>query len=264
MHLSEIFVYPLKSCRGNSLTMAEVEAMGLRHDRRWMLVDEQGSFLTGRAHPRLVLIEVEMSDEAVVFRAPGMEPLQMAPGRLTDSMPVTVWSSNFAAQVGDDEADFWFSEFLGLSCRLVYTDQQTTRRVKRAPELPVSFADGAPLLLIGSASLDDLNSRLAKPVSIRNFRTNLLVQTETPYIEDGWRYLRIGEAVFEQTHRCSRCLFTTVDPDLAEPDPQRQPLATLNDYRRADDGVCFGVNLVARRLGMIRLGDTVELLDKLD
>ncbi|MDN3577067.1 MOSC domain-containing protein [Chitinimonas viridis] len=261
MRLAEIHIHPLKSCRSNLVSSALVEAMGLQHDRRWMLVSDREGFLTGRQYPRMVLITASMDDRGVTFDAPGMDSLRVEIADMREWQGVTVWQSGeFAAQVGSDEADFWFSDFLGANCRLVYTGADSTRRTRRDPEVPVSFADGYPVLLIGTASLEELNGRLVQPVSMRHFRPNLVVETSVPFIEDSWRHIRIGGVVFENLKPCSRCLFTTVDPDTATPAADRQPLETLNNYRRTEDGTMFGVNLVARSLGRLQLGDAVELV----
>ncbi|GAB3251582.1 MOSC domain-containing protein [Chitinimonas naiadis] len=260
MHLSEIYLHPLKSCRGNLVESAIVESMGLQHDRRWMLVDDKDGFLTGRAYPRMVLIEVEADETGATFRAPGLDPLRVESADLRDRQEVPVWRSRFEARIGHDEADFWFSDYLGVNCRLVHIGPETQRRTNADPSVPVGFADGYPLLLIGSASLAELNGRLDQPVSIRQFRPNLVIETSVPFIEDSWTQIRIGEVTFENMKLCSRCIFTTVDPDTATLHGQQQPLETLNGYRRQEDGTMFGINLVARSLGLLKQGDKLTVL----
>lgn len=257
MSLAELFIHPLKSGRGIALAEAEVTPMGLAHDRRYMLATPEGRFLTGREHPRLVGVTVDVDRDGAVFNAPGMAPLAVRNAALEEALAVVVWSSGFNAHVGDAAADAWFSQFLGLACRLCFVDGTTERRTRMAPEVPVGFADGYPVLLIGTASLADLNRRLAKPVSVRHFRANLLVETTEPYVEDRWRQIQIGGVLFENMKRCERCIFTTIDPETGIPDPQRQPLLTLASYRRFDAGPCLGINLVPRSTGMLRRGDAV-------
>lgn len=260
MQLAQIHVHPLKSCRANLVEQARVEPMGLEHDRRWMLVDEHGQFMTGRQYPRLVLLEVAADADGATFTAPGMDALRVGHTELAEALPVAVWRSPFVARTGCDEADFWFSDWLGVVCRLVYIDAATTRRTSADPSVPVGFADGYPLLLIGTASLDDLNRRLAVPVSMRQFRPNLVVATKQAFAEDGWRRIRVGEVEFENVKPCARCIFTTVHPDTAGFESAQQPLATLNSYRQTEAGTLFGVNLVARSAGVVRLGDPVVVL----
>lgn len=257
MRLTEIYVHPLKSCRGNLVQQALVEPMGLQFDRRWMLIDEKASFLTGRDHPRLVLINVAADEAGATFRAPGMEPLRVDIAELRDAERVQVWRSLFGARVGADEADFWFSEYLGINCRLAYIGSETTRRTNADPGVPMGFADGYPVLLIGTASLAALNARLDTPVTMRHFRPNLVVETSEPHIEDTWRHIQIGAVKFENLKPCARCIFTTVDPDTATFDAGKQPLDMLNRYRRQDAGTMFGINLAARSLGTLMVGDTL-------
>lgn len=257
MHLAEILIHPLKSCRGKLVDSALVEPMGLQHDRRWMLVDDRDGFLTGRAYPRMVLIEVDADEAGATFHAPGMDPLRVEAMVLRDRQEVPVWKSRFEARVGHDEADFWFSDFLGVNCRLVHIGPETTRRTNRDPSVPVGFADGYPLLLIGTASLAELNSRLAAPASMRQFRPNLVVETSVPFVEDSWTHIQVGGVRFENVKPCARCIFTTVDPVSATLHPQQEPLNTLNGYRRTEDGTMFGINLVARSVGLLHVGDAV-------
>jgi hypothetical protein len=260
MQLTELYVHPLKSCRGNAVPEARVEPMGLAHDRRWMLVTGEGRFMTGRQFPRMVLIEVAPDDTGATFTAPGMDPLRVPLADMTEPQATEVWGDAFVARAGSLEADFWFSDFLGSSCRLLHVGADTTRRTDVGTVAPVGFADGFPLLLIGQASLDDLNGRLATPVTMRHFRTNLVVQTTRAFEEDGWQRIRIGEVEFEHAKPCTRCIFTTVDPDTAVPAADRQPLQTLNGYRQFDDGTRFGINLIALNQGVLRIGDPLEVL----
>ncbi|WP_269533821.1 MOSC domain-containing protein [Chitinimonas sp. BJYL2] len=261
MQLTDIYVHPLKSCRGNRLAQATVELMGLQHDRRWMLVDEQGAFITGRQVPRLVQVAVQPDDTGAIFRAAGAGEVRVEIAELTEVIEVGIWRSRLGARTGAMEADFWFSDYLGMSCRLVYVGPESTRRTGRDANVPVAFADGYPLLLIGTASLADLNARLAEPAQMRQFRPNLVIETHTAFMEDGFRRIRIGSAEFENLKPCTRCIFTTVNPDSGELHPARQPLATLNHYRRTADGTMFGINLVPRVLGEVCVGDEVVVLD---
>jgi uncharacterized protein YcbX len=259
MRLSELYVHPLKSCRGNALNEARVEPMGLQHDRRWMVADGE-RFFTGREFPRMVLIEVAPDEEGVTFTAPGMDPLRVERREMQEAVPTSVWRSHFNALAGSDEADFWFSDYLGANCRLMHIGEDTERRTNSGPAMPVGFADGYPVLLIGTASLAELNGRLDSPVSMRNFRTNLVVETSEPFIEDSWQRIRVGDIELEFVKTCARCIFTTIDPSTATLHANEQPLATLNQYRRTDDGTMFGVNLIARNTGVLRVGDAVTVL----
>lgn len=260
MQLTQIYVHPLKSCRGNAVDESRVQAMGLEHDRRWMVATPEGVFLTGRQHPRLVWVEVAADAAGASFSAPGMAPLRVSVAEMAELQSVDVWGDAFMAYAGSAEADFWLSDYLGVNCRLFYVGETTTRRTEQGTSRPVAFADGYPLLLIGQASLDDLNSRLQLPVTMRHFRPNLVVQTGAAFEEDGWRRLRIGDVEFEHPKPCTRCIFTTIDPETALPSADREPLLTLAGYRRFENGTRFGINLTALNEGVVRVGDMVEVL----
>lgn len=265
LRLSEITIYPIKSAGRIALELAEVEARGLAQDRRWMLIDENQRFLTQRQHPRMALIDVRLDGAALVLNAPGMDTLVLpfAYARV-ETAEVTIWRDRCAAWVCPEDVNAWFSHFMGLSCRLVHMAEDQIRPVD--PDYAqagdtVGFADGYPLLLISEASLVDLNTRLESPVSMRQFRPNLVVAGGRAFQEDGWRRIRIGECEFELVKPCARCVLTTVDPDRGVAHPGREPLRTLMRYRTRENGVMFGQNLIARRLGRLRLGDAVEILD---
>jgi uncharacterized protein len=262
--LSRIHIFPIKSCAPTLPGQAEVEARGLRGDRRWMIVDASGKFVSARKQPRLVLIRATFSAEGLNLEAPGMPTLQLVPAADADRIPVTVWGDEFDALAAEPAADAWISNYLGSSARFVTMDASVSRPVD--PDYSpggdeVSFADGFPLLLISQASLDALNRRLETSVPMLRFRPNLVIAGTEPHAEDGWRSIRIGDVQFDVVKPCSRCVLTTVDPELGMFDPAGEPLRTLIGYRRTPDGVMFGQNLIARSLGEIRLGDAVEILD---
>jgi hypothetical protein len=265
LRLSEINIYPIKSTRRIALQESEVPAAGLPWDRRWMLIDAGGGFVTARQHPRLALVETRIGEDCLHVSGPGCDaldvPLAAGVGELVSA---TLWKDRLDVPPVSAEADAWFSRYLGFSCRLVRMTDEIVRPVKagygRAGDR-VSFADGFPLLVISEGSLADLNGRLAKPVSMRRFRPNLVVDGCEAFAEDRWRRIRVGAVEFEGVKACSRCVFTTIDPDTGEKDPDLEPLRTLGTYRRGEGGVFFGRNLIPRSPGRIHVGDPVEVLD---
>lgn len=266
MKVTEINIYPIKSTRRIALPQSEVLPRGLPWDRRWMLVDVEGRFITARQYPTLALVQTDVEDDMLRVSVAGRKTLRLSQqppdGRI---VPVTVWKDHCDAVLAGAEADAWFSDYLGFSCRLVQMSDELVRGVNpdygRAGD-EVSFADGFPLLLISEASLNDLNSRLQTPVSMRRFRPNLVVDGERAYQEDQWRRIRVGDVEFEGVKNCSRCVFTTIDPDTGIKHPDKEPLRTLGSYRRKPQGgVYFGQNLIPRSGGVIHIGDKVEILD---
>ncbi|MGW8311070.1 MAG: MOSC domain-containing protein [Thiogranum sp.] len=266
MKVTELNIYPVKSTRRIALSESEVLPRGLPWDRRWMLVDASGKFITGRQHPRLATVQTQIGDNRLHVHAAGHDSLSLPlVPRERRVVEVTVWKDSVEALLAGGDADAWFSDFLGLDCRLVQMTDDIFRSVNqdygRAGD-QVSFADGFPLLLISEASLADLNSRLDQPVEMRRFRPNLVIDGERAYAEDGWRRIRVGEVEFEGVKNCSRCVFTTIDPDTGEKSPDLEPLRTLSSYRRRPEGgVYFGQNLIPRGAGVIRVGDRVTVLD---
>ena len=263
MHLSSLHLYPIKSSAPLQVESALVEARGLQHDRRWMVVDAQGHFLTGRQLPRLTLVRAQPDPDGLVLQAPGMDRLPVARPVADTTLRVTVWKSEVHARPAGAEADRWISAFLGQPARLVHMEDGIRRPMIDAHSLPgdeVSFADAFPLLLISQAALEELNARLARPVSMLQFRPNLVVDGARAHAEDGWKRIRIGQVEFDVAKACTRCIFTTVDPARGERDAGGEPLRTLTTYRRTPDGVTFGQNLIPRSPGRIRVGEAVQVL----
>ncbi len=266
MQVTELNIYPIKSTRRIALDGSEVLPRGLPWDRRWMLVDDSGRFITARQHPRLATVQTAIVGGELQVSAAGRAALSLRlhPGERR-MLEVTVWKDTLHAVLASSLADTWFSEFLGLQCRLVQMTDDLVRPVNRdygQDADQVSFADGFPLLLISEASLADLNGRLRAPVEMRRFRPNLVVDGDLPYAEDSWRRIRVGAVEFAGVKNCSRCVFTTIDPDSGEMHPDKEPLRTLSTYRRRPHGgVFFGQNLIPRSAGVIRVGDPVTVLD---
>ncbi len=265
MKLVSLHIYPIKSTRAIDLPASEVLPRGLPGDRRWMLVDEQGRFVTARQHPRLAMVETAFDGDVLRVRAPGQEELTLP---LQPSSPqrreVEIWRDRVEAVAPSPAADAWFSAWLDKPVQLVQMTEDIHRPVNPdygQPGDEVSFADGFPLLLIGEASLADLNRRLARPVSMRRFRPNVVIAGAEPYAEDTWVRLRIGEVEFEGVKNCSRCVFTTVDPETGTKSPDGEPLKTLQTYRLGEGGIYFGQNLIPRSGGTIRVGDEVAILE---
>ncbi|MGH8123041.1 MAG: MOSC domain-containing protein [Rudaea sp.] len=263
--LASIHIYPLKSCAPLALNQAQVEARGLAGDRRWMVVDGEGKFLSGREQPRLTLIRAQPgADDALQLDAPGMPTLRLnAPPADGARLAAHLWDDAIAPLLAAPVAHAWISAFLGQPCRIVMMDARCARPVDAKYGVPgdeVSLADGFPLLLISQAALDQLNAKLAQPVSMLRFRPNLVVTGTAPHAEDGWQRVRVGAIEFDVVKACIRCLFTTVDFERGERDPAGEPLRTLIGYRRTEKGVAFGQNLIARGSGALRIGDTVQAL----
>ncbi|UNO38892.1 MOSC N-terminal beta barrel domain-containing protein [Streptomyces sp. MST-110588] len=269
--LSAVHVYPVKSLAGSGPGEAVVEPWGLAGDRRWMLVDAGRQHVTQRPHPKLALVAAEeLPSGAVRLTAPGMEPLTVEvpePGR---TVPVVVWRDKVEAVPAGRAAAEWFSTYLGTALELVHLDDPARRRPidprYARPGETVSFADGYPLLLTATSSLDALNLLIAQgdhadegPLPMDRFRPSVVVDGTAPWAEDDWRRVRIGEVSFRVAKPCGRCVVTTTDQRTAE--RGKEPLRTLARHRRRGDQLVFGQNLIPEGTGTIRVGDDFEVLD---
>ncbi|MCI1005885.1 MOSC N-terminal beta barrel domain-containing protein [Herbaspirillum sp. C7C8] len=276
--ISAIFFYPIKSCGGLSLTRAEIGPLGLALDRHWMLVDRQGQFLTQRTHPGMACITPAFEGDALVLRAPGMSPLRLAAaGEDGATLAVTVWDSRLEALDQGEQARTWFSDYLQADARLVRFNPAVKRacspRWTGDYRATTQFSDGYPLLVIGQASLDELNTRLAAkgaPVlPMDRFRPNLVIAGLEAYEEDFIDTLRLGSAdrpvQLKLVKPCARCPIPGIDQRSGQRDPQwpDEPLDTLSTYRanaRVGGGITFGQNaiVIAGEGGQIEVGQPCE------
>ncbi len=260
--LSEINIYPIKSLGGISLQSAVVEERGLKYDRRWVLVDESKTFFTQRDFPEMALINVLVENNGLKLqhKVKTIEPL-FVPFEFEHSVKdkVVIWDDIVIGEFYNPQIDEWFSDILGIKCRLVKMPESTMRTVDEtyAKNKIVSFADGYPFLIIGQSSLDDLNSKLEKPLPMNRFRTNFVFTGGRPFEEDNWKKFKIGNVNFEAVKPCARCVITTTDQDTAE--RFKEPLLTLSKFRNFNNKVLFGMNLVCESTGQIRVGDKIEL-----
>ena len=240
-----------------------MEAKGLRHDRRWVIVDNEGKFISQRTHPRMALISGFFDGHSLALTAPGQDPLELEVPEGKSRIAVAVWRDQVDAASADPEADRWLSHYLDHPCRLAFMDDACSRPISSPGGLPgetVSFADGYPCLLISNASLADLNGRLADPLPMDRFRPNLVVDGCEAFAEDRWRKMAVGKTVFRFAGRCPRCSVTTVNQASGQRHSE-EPLRTLATYRQRESGVVFGVNLVPEKTGLIALGDQVTVLE---
>ncbi len=246
--LEAIYLYPVKSLGGIALQEAHLERRGLLYDRRWMLVDEQGRFISQREYPALArlgtalqgrLLRIFEKEAPSRFVDLAIEP----PVEVREKRTVQVWGDYCRACVYPPEVNAWFSDYLHARVQLVFMPDNTLRRAdgRYTPNpTTLSFADGFPYLLIGLASLEDLNRRLAQPVPMSRFRPNLVFSGGRPYEEDSWREFWIGEAQFLAVKPCARCAVVSTDQETGM--RHAEPLQTLATYRRRGNRILFGQN----------------------
>jgi uncharacterized protein YcbX len=282
--LASIHVYPLKAGRAVDRRESWVEPCGLAGDRRWLLVDDAGRFISQRGEPALARVTVRYAGaseansvpappagptDPIAVCADGHPPLTVpAPSEAGGAEMVwaTIWGSKVLAAAAGKEADDWFTHFLGRAVRLVHLDDPTRREVDPqygAPGESVSFADGYPLLLTTAGSLDALGQWLVEegypPVPMNRFRPSVVVAGTPAWAEDNWRRIRIGKVTFRVVKPCGRCVVTTIDQMTAE--RGRQPLELLGRRRRFGKELVFGQNMIPDAPGLIRVGDRAQVLE---
>jgi uncharacterized protein len=262
--VSNIYIYPIKSLGGISLQQAQVQERGLQYDRRWMLVDEKGGFLSQRKFAQMALLQVKLQENGLLVSHkqglldPLFIPFEQADGK---EVSVTIWDDTCTAREVNGEVTIWFSKALGMFARLVYMPENTRRIVDPTyafDEEVVSFADAYPFLVIGQEALNNLNSKLAKQIPMNRFRPNIVFTGGQPHDEDSWDTFTIGETNFRVAKPCARCVLTTVDQQTAI--KGEEPLRTLATYRMQNNKVLFGQNLVHGGTGKIKVGDEVQVL----
>jgi uncharacterized protein len=263
--VTELHLHPVKGLCGHPVSVTDVEHCGFAGDRRWMVVDRDGLFMTQRSFPAMARIKAEMKGVNLCLSSADGDQLAIAvPGADAPTRTVKVWRSTLPAADAGRLAEAWLTRTLNTPCYLVYLADTAARAVDPAfgqSTDRVSFADGFPVLLTNLASLADLNDRLARPVPMRRFRPNLVVSAFQPWTEDHWRRIRVGDVIFRLPKPCSRCVVTTIDQHTGErPDPT-EPLRTLARFRRTSEGVMFGQNMIPETLGRVAVGDPVIVLE---
>ena len=267
-----MFLYPIKGCRGIAVERATLTATGLEidgiGDREWVVVDEDGEFLSQRELPKMALIETRLTSTTLRLKAPGMLQLEVPFASEGDVLNVTVWNDTVAAVTQGEVADAWFSRYLGQPCRLMRFDPEARRlsnvRYTGATPAPYKFADAFALLIASTASLADLNARLGKrgiaPVGIERFRPNIVLAGIEAFEEDYLERVTIGTSELRVVKPCVRCSVPNVDPATGETSTEPgDTLALYRDNARAG-GVTFGVNaIVIQGDAELRRGDAADL-----
>ena len=263
LHISHLHIYPVKSLGGIELTSVQLTDRGFEHDRRWMLVDERGGFLTQRNFPAMALLRTSIAyGQLIISDQEGDADallLDLNPSGAA-TLKVDIWGDVCDAVHVSVAADQWFSERLKRNVRLVYMPDDSLRKVDVDYALHdeiTSFTDGYPILIIGQSSLDDLNSRLTSPVHMNRFRPNIVFTGGRPYQEDEMTHFQISGVDFFGVKPCGRCVVTTIDQETAI--GGKEPLSTLASYRTAGSKVNFGQNILHKGSGMLSVGDELVI-----
>lgn len=267
LHISQLFIYPIKSVGGISVDSSPVTSTGLLHDRRWMLVDQHGRFISQRENSILALLRIQIrSSTLVVFHKdhpttsieiPIFDPAEV------NSLPrlgVIIWNDLCNAIVYPQPYSDWFTRVLETPCQLVYMDDTVRREVDKTYAFRNeinSFSDGFPLLMIGQSSLDDLNARLPYPIPINRFRPNLVFEGGYPFQEDDMPIFEINGLEYQAVKPCARCIIPTIDQETGI--KYEEPTKTLASYRLKDKKVLFGQNVLVSSIGTISVGNEIHI-----
>jgi uncharacterized protein YcbX len=244
VRLASIHVYPLKGARGISLDASDVLRAGLRHDRRFMLVDADGAFMTQREHPELALVDIALGADTITIGGEIEVPLALPSSLPRDK--VTVWKDTVDAVAVPGDASQWLGDRLGVACTLYWMPSDVDRP---------GFTDAYPVLVATLASLADLNARLDTPVPMDRFRPNLVVEGGEAFEEERHPAITIGAVRMTLPKRCDRCVVTTVDQRTAK--VGKEPLRTLASYRKDGNRVYFAMNAIPEREGRVAVNDPV-------
>jgi uncharacterized protein YcbX len=262
LQISELYIYPIKSLAGIAVTKALVTKTGFEYDRRWMLVDENCRFISQREVSEMALLQVSVRDNGLMVTHKTKSDSTIIPFQSAGrQVEVTVWDDTCMAEYVSAETDKWFSDMLGLNCRLVYMPDETKRVVDQryAPaDAITSFSDAYPFLIVGQASLDNLNSRLDQALPMNRFRPNIVFTGGQPYEEDRIAHFTVNDIDFFGVKLCARCNIITIDQETAQ--SAKEPTKTLAGYRKKNNKILFGQNLVHEGAGIIAIGDHMQIM----
>ncbi len=263
--ISQLFIYPVKALGGISVSSAQLTDRGLEYDRRWMLVDENNLFLTQREYPQMALLQTAISETGIqIFHKQQPDKKILIPFHpvIKEKITVQVWDDTCEAVTMSSETNEWFSTQLQIPCRLVYMPDDSLRKVDSNYAVHntdiTGFSDGYPLLMIGQASLDELNRRLTDPLPMNRFRPNIVFTGGKPHEEDEMENFITGDINFYGVKLCARCMVTTTNQDTGE--RGKEPLKTLSAYRMKNNKVYFGQNVLYNKPGRLSVGDAISIL----
>ncbi|WP_218057817.1 YcbX family protein, partial [Gilliamella sp. Fer4-1] len=262
--VNQLFIYPIKSMQGIALANAKCVHGGFEHDRILMLSEPDGTFITARRYPELLKVKTTIIDNQIEASLPTNESIAINFDEFSQSNEATeVWGNHFTSHIAPIKVNQFFSHFLQKDVQLRWIGKQLNRRTKRYPDVPVSFADGYPYLLLNQASFNYLERHCPEKLDIRQFRGNIVIDGALPFAEDGWKTIKIGEVIFDIVKPCTRCVLTTFNVNAAKALHNNEPLTTLAHFRSDSEGdIDFGMNMIARNSGTVSIGDKIEILER--
>ncbi len=252
-------LYPIKGMGGIPLNSAMALTEGIEWDRHWMLINSKGEFLTQRENREFVHFKTELIASGVRVSYRDQNLIIPFESSTQEQRSVQIWKDELLADICDEQYSRWFSEILKEDVKLTCLNKDNPRikKLKVAPdEVPIRFSDGYPYTILGTASLEMLNSKLEKKLDASRFRSTIVVETQTAHEEDSWEEFTIGNLEFKMVKPCARCVVTTIDQETGT--SSKEPLKTLNSYRKEGNCINFSMNAICLREGTISVGDTLK------
>ena len=267
--IQSLYIYPIKGMRGISVTKAQLQSEGFQYDRRWMLVDKNGTFLSQRVHPLMATFETAIDGTFLKINFQGHSHEFPLDQLSKNELSVTVFDHQMLATEVSPATSEWFSEQLNTPVKLVH-HSPITNRLKQfgkyihpdaqneiGSNTKVSFADGYPYLLLGTASLELLNTKASHHIKMDRFRPNIVVNTKVAHEEDDWKKIKIKDQQLFNIKPCARCQVPTVDQHTGQ--QGAEPIKSLVKYRKFGKAINFGTNLISLTSGVISVGDVVNV-----
>ncbi|UAX42920.1 MOSC domain-containing protein [Pasteurella canis] len=262
MQVTQLYLYPIKSTQAYQVSQAVVQPLGLNFDREFMLTEMDGKFLSARKDPELYHLFTFPIPMGLQIQHKDGDMLTVYYRHFQQQSESEVWGNHFLSWVAEAHINQWFSEKIGRQVQLRWIGEQSQRYTKRQPDAPVSFADGYPILLTTQASLTEVQTQCPSQIKMLQFRPNIVIDGEHPFIEQEWKQLKIGNVVFLNVKSCTRCILTARDPDKNTVDAKMEPFRTLKKINTNVDGQpLFGINLIPLNTGIIRLHDKIEIIE---
>lgn len=257
--VTELYIYPIKSLAGISVSTAKAEEMGFENDRRWMLIDSENQFITQRKHSILSQFYPKINSKKIEISFKNSTHEFSTQEYINSPIFSNVWDDETTVFEVNIATSRWFSEQLGFECKLVKIINKGDRKhksLKLNTSLNVSLADGYPYLLIGSKSLSFLNEKLEEKITISRFRPNIVISSLVDHEEDFFDIFQIGTVIFHNAKPCGRCIMVNNNPETAV--VSKEPLKTLTTYRKVDNSIIFGTNIMCLNEGNIKVGDALS------
>jgi len=263
--ISELFIYPIKSTTGYNLKESIVEHVGLKYDRNFAIINADRTVLTARENPSLLKITSRFSDTKLTLKTDDKDVIVIDVFDVDkNEESVILFKDEVSAKISNhNEVNQWISSVIGEPSKLIQIDGDSLRKIK--PKYNggendlITFSDISPVHLITQESLDDLNSKLENLITVTNFRPNMVVTGCKPYEEKNWKFVQIGECIFDVAIETPRCTFSTINPITREKDTHQEPLRTLSKNRKEGERINFGIYLTPKKLGVVRLGDELKI-----